>query len=75
MSSSEDQRSAAPLRAVDECAETGAIIRQILESVEVKVGEQFFPSLVQELATALGVAYAYVSELSEGGDRFRSKAG
>ena len=43
--------------------------------VEAKVGEQFFPSLVQQLATALGVDYAYVSELSEDGHTFRSRAG
>lgn len=75
MPSSEDQPIPVQLQAAGERAETGEILRQILEGVEAKVGEQFFPSLVQELATALGVAYAYVSELSEGGERFRSKAG
>lgn len=58
----------------DELAETGAILRRILEGVEANVGEQFFPSLVQHLATSLGVDYAYISELSEDGSRFRSKA-
>ncbi|MBH0179997.1 MAG: GAF domain-containing protein, partial [Nitrospira sp.] len=75
MSSSEDQRGAAQLRAIDERAETGVILRQILEGVEAKVGEQFFPSLVQQLAAALSVDYAYISELNEVGDRFHSKAG
>ena len=54
--------------------ETGAILRRILEGVEANVGEQFFPSLVHELATSLNVDYAYISELSDDGSRFRSKA-
>lgn len=58
----------------DELSETGAILRRILEGVEANVGEQFFPSLVQQLATSLGVDYAYISELSDDGRRFRSKA-
>lgn len=58
----------------NEPAETGAILRRILEGVEATVGEQFFPSLVQQLATSLGVDYAYISELSDDGSRFRSKA-
>jgi PAS domain S-box-containing protein len=56
-------------------AKTGAVLQEIVEGVESKVGEQFFPSLVQQLATALGVDYAYISELSEDGAKFRSKAG
>ena len=56
-------------------AKTGDVLQEIVEGVESKVGEQFFPSLVQQLATALGVDYAYVSELSEDGTKFRSKAG
>ena len=75
MPSAEDQPDPAQLRTVDEGAETGAILRRILEGVEANVGEQFFPSLVQQLATALAVDYAYISELGEEGDRFRSKAG
>jgi len=58
----------------DEPSETGAILRRILEGMEANVGEQFFPSLVQQLATSLGVDYAYIAELSEDGSRFRSKA-
>lgn len=64
-----------PGQVVDQPSETGTILRQILEGVEAKVGEQFFPSLVQQLSTALGVDYAYISELDEEGDHFRSKAG
>jgi PAS domain S-box-containing protein len=45
-----------------------------VEGVEAKVGEEFFPSLVQHLATSMGVDYAYISELSEDGSRFRSRA-
>ncbi|MEO8047007.1 MAG: sigma 54-interacting transcriptional regulator [Nitrospirota bacterium] len=55
-------------------AKTGAVLQEIVEGVESKVGEQFFPSLVQQLATTLGVDYAYISELSEDGTKFRSKA-
>ena len=58
----------------DEPSETGAILRRILEGVEANVGEQFFPLLVQQLATSLSVDYAYISELSDDGSRFRSKA-
>ena len=58
-----------------ELARTGSVLQDIVEGVEAKVGEQFFPSLVQQLATSLDVDYAYISELSEEGDRFRSKAG
>jgi PAS domain S-box-containing protein len=65
-------QSAAPSR---DLAKTGDILREIVEGVEATVGEQFFPSLVQQLATALGVDYAYISELSEDGSRFRSRAG
>ncbi|MDN5940362.1 MAG: sigma 54-interacting transcriptional regulator [Nitrospira sp.] len=56
-------------------AETSTVLQEIVEGVEAKVGERFFPSLVRQLATTLGVDYAYISELSEDGDRFRSKAG
>jgi formate hydrogenlyase transcriptional activator len=58
----------------DESSETGGILRRILEGVDANVGEQFFPSLVQQLATSLNVDYAYISELSDDGSRFRSKA-
>jgi formate hydrogenlyase transcriptional activator len=58
-----------------ELAQTSITLQEIVEGVEAKVGEQFFPSLVQQLATALCVDYAYVSELSEDGRTFRSRAG
>ena len=56
-------------------AQTSMVLQEIVEGVESKVGEQFFPSLVQQLATTLGVDYAYISELSEDGTKFLSKAG
>ncbi len=58
-----------------ELTHTGTVLQKIVEGVESKIGEQFFPSLVQQLAIALGVDYAYISELSEDGAKFRSKAG
>ena len=74
MSPSERESVPPPHQAVVEAAETGAILRRILEGVEAKVGEQFFPSLVQQLAMSMGVDYAYISELTDDGSRFRSKA-
>jgi formate hydrogenlyase transcriptional activator len=56
-------------------AQTGLVIQEIVEGVESKVGEQFFPSLVQQLTIALSVDYAYLSELSEDGTTFRSRVG
>ncbi len=52
-----------------------AALRAIVEGVESEIGERFFPSLVKHLASALGVQYAYVSELSEDRTHFRSRAG
>lgn len=75
MPSPEQQPGPSQVHALDERVETGATLRQILEGMEARVGEQFFPSLVQQLAAALGVDYAYISELNEAGDRFCSKAG
>jgi len=43
--------------------------------VEAQTGEQFFESLVEQLAKALGVRYAYVSELDHAAGCFRSRAG
>ena len=75
MPASKQQPDPSQIHALDERAGTGTILRQILEGLEARIGEQFFPSLVQQLATALGVDYAYISELNEEGNRFRSKAG
>jgi PAS domain S-box-containing protein len=69
------QSAAQPAAPSRDLVKTGEVLRQIVEGVEATVGEQFFPSLVQQLATALGVDYAYISELSQDGSRFRSRAG
>ena len=74
MSPSEGQPVTTQGQVVDQPSETGAILRRILEGVATDVGEQFFPSLVQQLATSLGVDCAYISELSDDGSRFHSKA-
>ncbi|MFZ3012818.1 MAG: GAF domain-containing protein, partial [Nitrospira sp.] len=74
MSPSEGQPVTTQGQVVDQPLETGAILRRILEGVATDVGEQFFPSLVQQLATSLGVDCAYISELSDDGSRFHSKA-
>ncbi|GKS59475.1 hypothetical protein YTPLAS18_30020 [Nitrospira sp.] len=55
-------------------AQTSTTLQEIVEGVESKVGEHFFPSLVQQLASALDVDYAYVSELSKDGTTFSSRA-
>ena len=51
-----------------------AALRAIVEGVESETGDQFFASLVQHLASALGAQYAFVSELSEDRKRFRTRA-
>ncbi|WP_455377207.1 sigma-54-dependent Fis family transcriptional regulator [Petrachloros mirabilis] len=75
MSLSDRESASSEIRPVDDAEETGTILRKILEGVEAKVGEQFFPSLVRHLATTLKVDYAYISELSDDRSRFHSKAG
>lgn len=55
-------------------ARTSAALREIVEGVEAKVGEQFFPALVQQLAKALGVEYAFVSEFCADRSKVRALA-
>src|SRR5437764_15055699 len=50
-----------------------AALRAIVEGVESETGEQFFASLVQHLASALGAQYAFVSELSADRQRLRTR--
>jgi len=50
-------------------------LRAIAEGTATEVGTNFFRSLVKSLATALGVDYAYISELGDDGQTFRSRAG
>ena len=49
-------------------------LRAIVEGVEAEVGDQFFASLVRLLASALGVQYAFVSELTPDRQAFRTLA-
>src|SRR5262249_50079899 len=49
-----------------------AALRAIVEGVEAETGDRFFASLVQHLASALGVQYAFVSELSPDRQSFRT---
>jgi len=51
-----------------------AALRAIVEGVEAETGDRFFSSLVQHLAAALDVQYAFVSEFSEDKKRFRTLA-
>jgi formate hydrogenlyase transcriptional activator len=51
-----------------------AALRAIVQGVEAETGSRFFASLVRHLASALGVAYAFVSELSLDRKRFRTLA-
>ncbi|HME71400.1 MAG TPA: sigma 54-interacting transcriptional regulator [Myxococcota bacterium] len=50
------------------------LLRTLAEDVEAETGDAFFRSIVQRLAQALGVEYAFVSELTRGGTHFRSIA-
>jgi len=51
-----------------------AVLRAIIQGVEAETGERFFASLVQNLALALGVQYAFVTQLSADGTRFKMLA-
>ncbi len=55
--------------------EQETMLRAITESTVPVVGEEFFQALVKNVAIALGVDYAYISEMSEDKTKFRSKAG
>src|SRR5262245_36679217 len=51
-----------------------AALRAIVEGVEAEVGDRFFASLVRQLALALDVQYAFVSELTADRQAFRTLA-
>src|SRR2546430_10470077 len=55
-------------------AELVATLRAVVEGVITGTGERFFPLLVQHLAVALHVPYAFVTEFAENRTRFRSLA-
>jgi formate hydrogenlyase transcriptional activator len=56
-------------REITERQRAETTLRSIVDGVEAETGERFFASLVQRLASALGVQYAFVSEIN--GDRLR----
>jgi formate hydrogenlyase transcriptional activator len=64
----------APPREVRSRTQAEDILLAIVEGVEAEIGERFFSSLVRHLAAALGVQYAFVSEMSEDGVLFRTLA-
>src|SRR3989454_576719 len=51
-----------------------AALRAIVQGVVADTGDRFFSSLVQHLAVALNVPYAFVTEFAEDRTRFRSRA-
>ncbi len=51
-----------------------AALRAIVEGAEAEIGDHFFSSLVRHLASALGVAYAFVSEITDDRRHFRTLA-
>lgn len=51
------------------------VLQQVVKGVEAQTGERFFDALVEELAKALGVKYAYLSEFNRADGCFYSKAG
>jgi PAS domain S-box-containing protein len=55
--------------------EREATLRTIAEGTAREVGIEFFRALVKNMATALDVDYAYISELGDDGQTFRSRAG
>jgi formate hydrogenlyase transcriptional activator len=61
-------------RELAERTQADAILRAIVEGLEADIGEQFFAALVQHLAAALGVQYAFVSEIHADRTRFRTLA-
>jgi PAS domain S-box-containing protein len=68
------QAKAALERDVIERKQAEATRHAIVQGVEAQTGDRFFPSLVQHLAAALGVQYAFVSEISADRTRFRTLA-
>jgi len=50
------------------------LLAALVEGVEAEIGDGFFESLVRTLAQALGVEYAFISDLTRGGTHFRTLA-
>ncbi|MDR4495865.1 MAG: sigma 54-interacting transcriptional regulator [Nitrospirales bacterium] len=51
------------------------VLQRVVKGVEAQAGERFFNTLVEELAKALGVKYAYISEFHPADGCFYSRAG
>lgn len=51
------------------------VLQRVVKGVEAQTGEKFFDTLVEELARALSVKYAYLSEFNRADGCFYSKAG
>ena len=49
-------------------------LRTIVEGTAGSIGEQFFHALVRQLASVLGVRYAFISEFTPKNDRVRTLA-
>ncbi len=49
-------------------------LRKIVRGAAAEIGERFFAALVQHVAEALGVQYAFVSEFTEDRASFRTRA-
>ncbi len=67
-------RQAANPTGVDATLDEDAALRKIVEGVEAEIGEGFFRSLVRCVTEALGVSYAFVSELDAERRVFRTLA-
>jgi PAS domain S-box-containing protein len=50
------------------------LLAALVEGVEAEIGDDFFESLVRTLSQALGVEYAFISDLTRGGTHFRTLA-
>ncbi len=67
-------RRAADASGIEATLDEDAALRKIVEGVEAQTGEGFFRSLVRCVTEALGVAYAFVSELDAEREVFRTLA-
>jgi PAS domain S-box-containing protein len=54
---------------IDERKRIGEALRNVAEGVSAATGDEFFSSLVEHLARALDVRYAFISELADPGGR------
>jgi formate hydrogenlyase transcriptional activator len=59
---------------VKERTQADATLRAIVEGLDAAIGERFFAALVRHLAAALGVQYAFVSEIHAERTCFRTLA-